>query len=189
MKRKRISVLRLDGPSGPRWRARDAGRPTAPTNTGNHGETGRPQAEGTVEAEGHHVSFLDDVVLAFEPQPTRIACPGLAAVLDEIIVRDRLCADEAALEIGVDHARGLRRGRAALDGPRADFLFARREVSLQSEQLVTGPDHAIEARLIEAHVSEERAAIGGVELRELLFDGRAHRHDLRAFARGTFAHF
>ena len=39
---------------------------------------------------------------------------------------DHLGADEAALEIGVNHARGLRRGGADAHRPGAHFLRARR---------------------------------------------------------------
>ena len=42
---------------------------------------------------------------------------------------DGLGADEAALEVGVDHAGGLRRRVAAMDRPGAHFLLAGGEVA------------------------------------------------------------
>ena len=55
---------------------------------------------------------------------------------DEVLVGDDLGADEAALEVGVDHAGGLRRGGAGAHGPGAHFLRAGGEIGLQPEQLV-----------------------------------------------------
>src|SRR6185503_11950949 len=57
-----------------------------------------PQRASDVEPEVQHVGFLHDVVLALEPQPPRLARAGFALVLHVVVVRDRLGADEAALE-------------------------------------------------------------------------------------------
>src|SRR5690606_33280445 len=95
----------------------------------------RSSSASDVEPEMHHVSLLDDVLLAFETELARLLCALLAFVGDEVLVSDDLGANEPLLEVGVDHAGGLRRRRADADGPRADFLDARGEVSLQAEQL------------------------------------------------------
>ena len=55
-----------------------------------------------------HVAVGDFVVFAFQPQLTEVARAGLAAARNVIVIRDGLGADGAALEIGVDRARGLR---------------------------------------------------------------------------------
>ena len=55
---------------------------------------------------------------------------------DEVVVGDHLGADEALLEVGVDHAGGLRRQRAAAQRPGAHFLRAGGEVRQQAEQVV-----------------------------------------------------
>src|SRR5205085_12478310 len=52
--------------------------------------------------EMHHVAVGDLVLLAFQPQLADVARVGLAAALDVILMRARLGAEEAALEIGVD---------------------------------------------------------------------------------------
>ena len=57
----------------------------------------------------HHVAVGDLVVLAFESQLPGLARAGFAAGRNLIVVGDGLGADEAALEIGVDRARRLRR--------------------------------------------------------------------------------
>src|SRR5690242_20272712 len=69
-----------------------------------------PRASGSdVEAEMEDVALLDPVLLAFQPQPPRFPGAGFPAVADEVVVADGLGADEALLEVGVDHRRGLRR--------------------------------------------------------------------------------
>ena len=73
--------------------------------------------------------------------PSRRSLPallraGLALAGDVVAERDDFGADEAALEVRVDHARGLRRGGARAHRPGAHFLRAGREIGLQAEQLV-----------------------------------------------------
>ena len=60
--------------------------------------------------------------------------PCSPLVGDEVVEGDDLGADEALLEVGVDHAGGLRRGGALVDRPGAHFLLAGGEVGLQAEQ-------------------------------------------------------
>src|SRR5690348_2441908 len=101
-----------------------------------------------VEAEVHHVAVLHDVVLALEAHLARFLRLHLAAEPHVVVVRDDFGTNEALLEVGVDDARGLRRGRALAHGPRAHFLRARREVGLQAEQRERRADEAIEPRLL-----------------------------------------
>ena len=63
--------------------------------------------------------------------PARLGL-GHRAGGDQVVERDDLGLDEAALEVGVDDAGGLRRGRALADRPRARLLRAGREVRLQA---------------------------------------------------------
>ena len=70
---------------------------------------------------------------------------------DVVVVGDRLGADEALLEVGVNDAGRLRRLGAARDGPGARLLRADGEVGDEVQQLVAGADQAVEARLLEAH--------------------------------------
>src|SRR5881394_1172685 len=83
-----------------------------------------------VEQEVHHVAVVDDVVLAFGAHLARVFRTLLAFERDEVVEGDRLRADEAALEVGVDHAGRLRRGVADVDGPGAHLLHAGGEVGL-----------------------------------------------------------
>ena len=92
------------------------------------------------EPEMHHVAVGDLVVLAFQPQLADVARARLAAALEVILIRDGLGADEAALEIGVDRARRLRRLRTFLDGPGARLLGAGGEEGDQMEEIVARPD-------------------------------------------------
>jgi hypothetical protein len=75
----------------------------------------------------HNVSVLDDVFLAFQPQLAfglRLVHPAQA---DEIVVVHHLRPDEAALQVGVDLARGFLRGRAAARFPGSYFILAGRK--------------------------------------------------------------
>ncbi len=79
-----------------------------------------------VEAEVHDIAFLDDVFLALEPQLAGITRAGLALEPDVVVEADDLGADEAAFEIGVDDARGLRRGRTGASPSRRALPSRRR---------------------------------------------------------------
>src|SRR6187399_2471362 len=103
-----------------------------------------------IEAEQHDISVAHDVLLAFRPDDALFLRAFPAARAHELIVAHRLTANEAALEIGVNHTRCLRRGVTLMDGPRADFLLARREVRLQSHQVVAGANEPIETGRLQA---------------------------------------
>ena len=62
-----------------------------------------------VELEVHDVAVLHDVVLALLAQAARRTAAGLAAKAHVVVERGRLGLDEAALEVGMDDAGGLRR--------------------------------------------------------------------------------
>src|SRR3546814_2574797 len=94
-----------------------------------------------VEAEVEDVAVLDDVLLALRPHLAGFLGAVLAAAADEVLVGDGLGADEAALEVGVDDAGGLRRLAVAPDGPGARFLRANGEEGDQVEQLEIGRAH------------------------------------------------
>src|SRR3954469_14906384 len=95
----------------------------------------------------HDVAVADHILLAFDAHLPRFLRTLLAFAPDVVLVGDDFRADEAALEIGVNHAGSLRRRRALADRPRAHLLRPRGEVRLQAEAFVAGVDHAIEARL------------------------------------------
>ena len=97
---------------------------------------GEAQRESNVELEVHDVAVLHHVLLAFLAELAGITAALLAAQRDVILERRRLGLDEAALEVGVDDAGGLRRLRADGDGPGLRLLLARREVRLQTQQMV-----------------------------------------------------
>src|SRR3990172_11671623 len=96
-----------------------------------------------VEAEVHHVAVLDHVVLALDAELARLAAARLAAELDEVAPVDHLGADEAALDVRVDLARGARRGDAARDRPGAALVGPRGEHADQADQLEGRADEAV----------------------------------------------
>src|SRR5947209_8540872 len=112
-----------------------------------------------VEQKVHDVAVLDDVLLAFHPQLTGGLDRGLVVVSLEVLDGVDLRADEALLEVGMDHTRRLRCGRTLADGPRADLLLAGREVRLQSEQAVTLARETRQRGLGQTVRAEQLAAI------------------------------
>ena len=106
----------------------------------------------------HHVAVGDDVFLAFQPQLAAVAGAGFAAERDIVGIGDGLGADEALLEIGMDHASRGRPLGAAMDGPGARFLRTDGEIGDEVEQLVARADQAVEARLFQAERVEEIGA-------------------------------
>src|SRR4051794_595745 len=70
-----------------------------------------------VKQEIQHIAILDHIFLAFLAPLAGFLGALLALVRDEVIISDGLGADEAAFEVGVDHAGRLRRGVALVDGP------------------------------------------------------------------------
>ena len=142
----------------------------------------RAAAISTAESEEHYVTILDDVVLAFGPREPLL--PGTLPPADahEIPVRHRFRADEALLEVGVDDARGGRRLVAAVDGPRADFLLAGREVALQPEQVICRMRQPVEPGFGQAERREEIGPVGRGQLRELGLDLGGEGDDLGLLA-------
>src|SRR5262249_49772925 len=118
--------------------------------------------------EMHDVPAGDDIGLALEPHLARLLRAGLAAERHIIVVGDGLGADEAALEVGMDDGRRLRRLGSARDRPGRRLLGAGGEIGDQIEQRIAGANQSVEARLLEP----DRGQIFGALVR------RQHR-DLR----------
>ena len=75
-----------------------------------------------VEQEVHHVAIFDHVLFALGAHLARIFGPLFAFERNEIIKRDGLRADEAALEVTVDDASGLGGGGTDWRNPAAAGL-------------------------------------------------------------------
>ena len=87
---------------------------------------------------------MHDVFLALAAQQTLRLGVGQRAAGLEIVKGDDLGADEAALKIGVDLARGLRGLGALLDGPGAAFVAARGQEGDEAQQLVAALDQPVQ---------------------------------------------
>src|SRR5580765_5739085 len=134
------------------------------------------------------VAVAHDVVLALEAELPRLAALRLAAQADEVLVRDHLGADEAALDVAVDLAGRLERRRAPADRPCAALVLARGEKADEVEERVARADEAGARAFRETEVGEERVAIARVELRDLGLEPRGERHLLGAFGTCTCRH-
>ena len=98
----------------------------------------------------HYVAVLHDVVLALKAHFARFFRPTLAAARDEIIKSDHLGADEAALKVVVDHARGLRGLPAFRDRPRAHLHLACGKVADEAELRKGALDDELQPALLRA---------------------------------------
>src|SRR5258708_33009724 len=74
-----------------------------------------------VKPEVHHVPVPNQVLLPFQSHLSRFFRALLAFADDVVSVGDDFGANEAALEVGVDHSRRLRRGRPDRHGPGVHF--------------------------------------------------------------------
>src|ERR1700746_4120833 len=121
----------------------------------------------------HNVAVLYDILGAFQPHATGVFCALLAAMGDKIGIADRLGADEALFEIGMDAARSLRCLGSPLNRPGARLLWANGKERDQVEQLVPGSDHPCETGLLEPELRQKFALFDGIgELRQLRLDRR-----------------
>ena len=66
-----------------------------------------------VEPEQHHVAVLHHILFAFGTHQTLFFGGGHRSARHQVVVRNHFGPDEAALEVGMNFAGGLRRFRAA----------------------------------------------------------------------------
>src|SRR5450631_3008909 len=117
-----------------------------------------------VEAKVHDVTLAHDVLLALKAQFAGFLCPRLSTISHIIIERDHLGADEAALEVRMNHSRRLWRGRTGTHRPCTHLLRSRGKVSLKAKQAVAGTNHAIEPGFAQLELLQKFGAIGLLEL-------------------------
>src|SRR5579871_2502844 len=80
-----------------------------------------------IKSKMQHVAVGDDVILAFQAELAQLPRTGLALARHIIGIGDGFGADEALLEIGVDHTRCLWRAAALGHRPGMGFLGAHGE--------------------------------------------------------------
>src|SRR5450756_1329430 len=97
-----------------------------------------PETALDIKAELHDVSVLHDVVLALDAGLAHRAGGRYRADRHQVGERHDLGLDEAALEVGVDHAGRLGGGRADRDLPRARFLRPGGQEGLQAKDAEPG---------------------------------------------------
>src|SRR5712691_10523102 len=117
------------------------------------------------ETDVQDVALADDVVLPLDSHVARrlrlLHRPGC----DELFVGHDLGADESPLEIGVDHTGGFGRRRTAADLPCPRLVLPGCEERDEVERAITSRDHALETRLGDAELLEQRPRLIGVHLR------------------------
>ena len=95
---------------------------------------------------------------------------GHGAGLDQVVEGDHFGLDEAALEVGVDHAGGLRGGVALVDGPGPRFLGPGRQVGLQAEGVEADAGQLVQAGLVLAVHLQHFAGFFLVQFHEVGFE-------------------
>ena len=95
-----------------------------------------------------HIAIFDDIAFALDPHFACILGCNLAAQGDVILIGDGFGADEAALEIAMDHARGLWRGGAVADRPCAGLFRANGELGFQCQKVIARANKAVETCLL-----------------------------------------
>src|SRR5262245_65566319 len=89
----------------------------------------------------HDVAVGDHVGFALEPHLAHLLRAGLAAERYVVVVGDGLGPNEAALEIGMDDRRRLRRLGPAADGPGRRLLAPGGHISDHLAPRIPGPPH------------------------------------------------
>src|SRR5438128_2070891 len=95
-----------------------------------------------VKPDQQHVAVLHDVLLALQAHLARGLALGPAAGRGEVVVGDRLGADEAARQIAMDRAGGLLSRAAPAQRPAAGLLLAGGEERDQPQRRERGADEA-----------------------------------------------
>ena len=81
-----------------------------------------------------------------------------------------LCPDKAALEVTVNHTRGLWTRCPDRNRPGFDFLGASREIALEPQQLVNPSCQGRQRWLVEIQALEHLQLVSFVELGQFAFD-------------------
>src|SRR3546814_8618978 len=136
----------------------------------------------------HDIPVLHDIALALGSQLASLACLARAAQRNIIAKSDGFGADEALLEIAVDLARRLGRGRALVDGPRARLLRPDGKEGQQVEQLVSGADHARQPGFVQPHLLQEQHPLVGLQAHQLA-RSEEHTSELQSLMRSSYAVF
>src|SRR5678815_3004345 len=104
-------------------------------------------APSNAEAEVQDIAIPHFVLLAFEPQLTLVLGRRHRTQADEVIVMDRLGADEATLDVAVDLAGGDPGGRACVHRPGTHLVLADGEEADEIEEIVGAADEDIARRV------------------------------------------
>src|SRR5579863_3910831 len=115
----------------------------------------RSFASSDVEAEVDDVAFLHHVVPALHAEKAGILYRLHPAEPEQVLVRRDLGAYEAALDVAMDRACGLRRFRPSPDRPSPALFFTGGEERHEVEEPVRGDDEAIEPARLHAELGRE----------------------------------
>src|SRR3954468_6266479 len=162
-------------PSNPR--SRDA-NDSATSRVARTSPSRTSQGISDVEPDLEDVAVLDLVVLAFDAELADFLGLVPRTEVEQLVPADDLGADEAALQVGVDHAGALGRLRTGAERPRPRLLVARRQERAQAQQEVRGASDARQHALPQTEPFEQLGAFVVRELRGLRFELHADAEHL-----------
>src|SRR3954453_7063581 len=116
------------------------------------------------EAKQQNVPVLHHVFLALGPCQPLLPGPFPAAHPHEIVIRDRLRANEPFLEIRVDHPCCRRRLVTLVNRPGPPLLLSGREAAPKPEQGVSGVGQPVEPGFADAEGGEKLDPVLGCQL-------------------------
>src|ERR1700738_4682724 len=120
----------------------------------------------------HHIPFVDDVLLPFEPKPPSLLSPRLPLPRNVVPKRNNLSPYKPMLEIRMNNPRSLRRSRPLPHRPSPHFLRPSSEVSEQPQQRISPPDNPVQPRLLLPQLRQKLGPIPLIQLRNLSLNSR-----------------
>src|SRR6266550_7719229 len=135
------------------------------------------ETRSNIKEDVHDLAVLYRIRLSLCPHDSPPLRLGLAPRLQQLVPSDDLGANEAPLEIRVNDARRLLRGRAARHRPRANFVLAGREERAESQQLVRRADQTVERGLGKSELLSKCGRLVRRKLGDLSLDLGADGYD------------
>src|SRR5258708_24073996 len=128
-----------------------------------------------MDAKGQDIAAPPQISLALGADLAGLARPRLAVESDIIVIGNRLGADEALLEVGVDDAGRARRTRAFLHRPGARLFGARGEKRDETKKIIAGANKPVQPGFGKAETFKIFVAVLWRQLSQLFLDASRDR--------------
>src|SRR5215467_9371531 len=128
------------------------------------------------------VAVLDDVVLTFEPEFSRLFALGFAAIDDKVVVGHDFRSNKPAFDIAVNFPGGFFCHSSLANRPGAHFVLTGSEKAYKIHEPIRRSNESVTRRFVDADLLQKRGAILLVELGNLHFELACERQSLKAAA-------